>query len=240
MSDNTNNLYEKRIISITRKCACCKADMNITKYNISDYVYFDNKAYHKSCFDKLLDSYLARVAQGRISVKKQYALNHKNEIYKASYNHFSDMLNKEYLFDFIKSQYDITVIPSYIWHKLSNIYSGKFKGLTEGKGIPPTHLLDMWKRKMSKLNNIAEQNRKKNIIMTPEQRLNYDISVLVNMYDSYLRFLNKQKVLANEVENNKQSNNDGLSLSYFQKLSNSNKVENDDADISTMVDEIFG
>lgn len=240
---DTKKTSDIRIIAVKRKCSCCKTEMNITKNNISDCIYFDKQTYHKSCFEKMLNIYLSKGSKRRISAKREYALNHKSEIQKNSYDHFLNALNKEYLFEFIKSQYDITVIPTNIWNKLANIYSGKFKGMTEGNGIPPTHLLDMWKRKINKLNNIAAQNQKRNKIMTPEQRLNYDISVLVNMYDSYLRFLNNQKILASETEKKAQTPKESLSLSYFQNLSPSNKTENtenEEKDISAMVDEIFG
>lgn len=67
-------------------------------------------------------------------------------------------------------------------------------------GIPPSDLLDMWQRKIDMLNGIAKKNEVKGIHMQPEQRLSYDLSILINKYDSYLRWKEKQKILEAEKE----------------------------------------
>lgn len=87
----------------------------------------------------------------------------------------------------------MTIIPTTVWQKLGNIYNGTFKGMSVG--IPPSDLLDMWQRKIDMLNGIAKKNEVKGIHMQPEQRLSYDLSILVNKYDSYLRWKEKQKYL---------------------------------------------
>jgi hypothetical protein len=104
-------------------------------------------------------------------------------------------------------------------------------------GIPPEHLLDMWKRKIDMLNGIASRNETKGIKMKPDQRINYDLSILVNKYDSYLKWLEKQKIIEAERETAKNENIVGKSIGYMA-TKQSNK--NDSDDISDLVDDIFG
>ena len=104
-------------------------------------------------------------------------------------------------------------------------------------GIPPEHLLDMWKRKIDMLNGIADRNKTKGIVMSSDKRINYDLSILINKYDSYLKWLEKQKIIASEKEIEKIDNIVGKSIGY----TTSNKSEkNDSDDISALVDDIFG
>ena len=87
------------------------------------------------------------------------------------------------------------------------------------------------------LNGVAERNEIKGIKMSADQRLNYDLSILVNKYDSYLKWLEKQKIIASEKEIEKSENIVCKSIGY----TSSNKAEkNDSDDISALVDDIFG
>lgn len=121
-----------------------------------------------------------------------------------------------------------------MWQKLGNIYNGTFKGMSVG--IPPEHLLDMWRRKMDMLNGIASRNSTKGITMNIDQRINYDLSILINKYDSYLKWLEKQKILEAEKETEKNENIVGKSVGYISQKENSNNSD----DISGLVDDIFG
>ena len=73
--------------------------------------------------------------------------------------------------------------------------------------------------------------------MSSDQRINYDLSILVNKYDSYLRWIEKQKIIASEKEIKKSENIVGKSIGYT--VSN-NSEKNDSDDISDLVDDIFG
>lgn len=156
------------------------------------------------------------------------------QIKKDSYNHLLHSIEKQCVYDFILEVYDLNIIPTNIWKKISEIYSGTYKGMSIC--IPPEHLLDMWKRKIDMLNGIADRNRIKGIKMSANQRLNYDLSILVNKYDSYLKWLEKQRIIEAEKEIEKSENIVSKSIGYI-----SNKPEkNDSGDISALVDDIFG
>lgn len=220
-------------IGIKRKCSCCGEYFYISNDNIDDAIYYDKKTYHSSCFINICNK-RSQMKREDVSQKWTWVLTHLDSIKQESYDHLKLAVAKENVFNFIKDAYDVTIIPTTVWQKLSNIYNGTFKGMTYG--IPPEHLLDMWKRKIDMLNGIANRNSTKGKTMNADQRINYDLSVLVNKYDSYLKWLEKQKILEAEKEIEKNENIVGKTIGYV-----SHKTENSNADdISDLVDDIFG
>ena len=220
--------------SIKRKCGCCGEYLYINKNNIDDAIYYDKKTYHSSCFINICKK---RSANKRVDISEKWnwVYNHIKSIKNDTYLHFIDLIEKDEVYQFIKEAYDLTIIPTTVWQKLSNIYEGTFKGMSVG--IPPSDLLDMWKRKIDMLNGIAKKNETKGIHMQPDQRLNYDLSILVNKYDSYLRWKEKQRILEAEKETEKTQNIVSQSIGYTKNISQDNS-ETDD--ISDLVDDIFG
>ena len=220
-------------IGIKRKCSCCGEDFYISKDNIDDAIYYDKKTYHSSCFINICNK-RSQMKRENVSQNWTWVLNHLDSIKQESYEHLKLAVIKEDVFNFIKDTYDITIIPTTVWQKLSNIYNGTFKGMTYG--IPPEHLLDMWERKIDMLNGIANRNNTKGRTMNVDQRINYDLSVLVNKYDSYLKWLEKQKILEAEKEIEKNENIVGKTIGYVVQKAEKNNSD----DISDLVDDIFG
>ena len=220
-------------IGIKRKCSCCGEDFYISKDNIDDAIYYDKKTYHSSCFINICNK-RSQMKREDVSQKWTWVLNHLDSIKQESYEHLKLAVIKEDVFNFIKDAYDVTIIPTTVWQKLSNIYNGTFKGMTYG--IPPEHLLDMWERKIDMLNGIANRNNTKGRTMNVDQRINYDLSVLVNKYDSYLKWLEKQKILEAEKEIEKNENIVGKTIGYVVQKAEKNNSD----DISDLVDDIFG
>ena len=220
-------------IGVKRKCSCCGEYFYISNNNIEDAIYYDKKTYHSSCFINMCDK-RSKMKRADVSKKWTWVLNHLDSIKRESNEHLRVSVIKEDVFNFIKDAYDITIIPSTVWQKLANIYNGTFKGMSFG--IPPEHLLDMWKRKIDMLNGIASRNTTKGKSMNADQRINYDLSVLVNKYDSYLKWLEKQRIIEAEKEIEKNENIVSKSIGYVPHKTKKNNSD----DISDLVDDIFG
>ena len=220
-------------IGVKRKCSCCGEYFYISNNNIEDAIYYDKKTYHSSCFINMCDK-RSKMKRADVSQKWTWVLNNLDSIKRESYEHLRLAVVKEDVFNFIKEAYDVTIIPSTVWQKLANIYNGTFKGMSFG--IPPEHLLDMWKRKIDMLNGIASRNTTKGKSMNADQRINYDLSVLVNKYDSYLKWLEKQRIIEAEKEIEKNENIVSKSIGYVSRKTEKNNSD----DISDLVDDIFG
>lgn len=231
MRDTLSN----NVIGIKRKCGYCGEAFYISKDNIDDAIYYDKKTYHSSCFINICNK-RSEMKNENIAQKWTWILNNIDSIKVDSQNHLIQSIEKEEVFNFIKDAYGISIVPTTIWQKLGNIYSGTFKGMTNG--IPVGHLLDMWKRKIDMLNGIANKNLVKGIHMQPDQRLNYDLSILVNKYDSYLKWLEKQKII--EAEKSIEMTQNLVSQSIGYRSNNKDSICNNSDDISDLVDDIFG
>ena len=88
-----------------------------------------------------------------------------------------------------------------------------------------------------KLTLIAAKNSANGKVMDSGQRLNYDLSVLVNKYDGYLKWLERQKILRAEQAMNKNKNTVSESIGY-DIIKNNQSIDKDD--ILDLVDDIFG
>ena len=220
--------------NIKRVCAECLdnngSDIIIQRNNCNNIVLYDGKYYHTQCFIEMCNKKLIK----RKNKKLSDALNNIQLLENNAKNATEDYFARDDVYRFIVNTYDIAVIPSYIWIKLNKIYSGELDGMTVG--ISPFYLYDMWKRQISNLNKIHDHNKTKGKNMDKVQRLNYDMSVLVNKYDSYLSWLEQQKILERETVKNKQKKVEQID---YQKLSNMNHIEESKDDIDTLLDELF-
>ena len=223
-------------IGIKRVCGCCKEDFYISNNNIDDAIYYDNKTYHSSCFINICNK-RSKMKREDVSTKWTWVLNNLPLIKQESYEHLSLAITKENVFDFIRDTYDVTIIPTTIWQKLASIYNGTFKGMTFG--IPPEHLLDMWKKKIDMLNGIAEKNKTKGNPMSADQRINYDLTVLVNKYDSYLKWLEKQKIIETENKKKIELKRTDIATSIINTKANEGNLNQRNDDMSDLVDDIF-
>ncbi len=224
---------------IKRVCGLCKEIFYINRNNINEAIYYDKKTYHSKCFVDICGRRAIR--KSKTAPKWERALENIEDIKNESYRHFKILIDKEDVYRFILDTYGLTVIPTTVWQKMSDIYAGTFKGMSIG--IPPEHLLDMWKRKINTLNAIAAKNSANGKVMDSGQRLNYDLSVLVNKYDGYLKWLERQKILRAEQAANKNDNIVSKSVGYdiiknSQNTKNNQSIDKDN--ILDLVDDIFG
>ena len=226
------------LMGIKRKCDCCKNIFYISDSNINEAIFYENKSYHKECF---IDMCKNKIATSRKYKEKwKSAFDSIELIEKNSIQHFTREIDKDKLYRFLCEQYHLSVFPTLMFKRLDEVYTGTYKGLT--KEIPPEHLCDMWKRQMNNLNKIAFKNESKGNHISLEKRLYYDLSIVVNKYNSYLEWLEKQKILESEVEEKMKMNDkdhliDDSILRFPKNVDNSKDNIND---ISSLVDDIFG
>lgn len=99
--------------------------------------------------------------------------------------------DKDRFLDFIFYKYGLEIIPSYILKKIRNINSGNYKDLKSG--ISYEDMLFLFKRESQNLAEIKSKNIAKGKKLSNDERLNYDLSVIVNRYDDYIKEKNKNK-----------------------------------------------
>lgn len=224
---------------IKRKCSCCHNTISICFDTIHEVIYYDKKSYHSKCFMEYVEKKIILSKQSNSIQKWQSVKNNINEIKVNSVRHFSYYLYVDLLYNFIRQQYGITVIPSVFWHKLTAVFDGSYFGIS--KAIPPQDLYDMWTRQIQRLNKIA--SKKLNLLGYENigHRLNYDLAVLINKYDSYLHWKEHQKIL--KLQQNQQNYKEyKIDVDITNNLVNTyqkNQLTKEENNIESLVNDIF-
>ncbi len=227
---------------LIRKCSICKTNLEIGLNNLDEAIYYNKTHYHSECFIEAAIN-KSKNSNKRVSEKWNNILKNISDIRLASEKRFETEIYKEKVFDFIRDNYGVTVVPTNLYTRLADIYSGKFKGMS--KGIPPKYLLDMWKKQIRGLNKIADKNKTRGKYMDTSQRLVYDTAILINKYDSYLAWLEQKKIIEADTVCKAKKTSDINADVYMQAFNNSKKPLSDDTscacakDFSSIADEIF-
>lgn len=172
----------------TLKCAICDGLIDIE--HDSDYVFYVNRYYHSSCFVQ------KRTSSKRNPWTEQQCIDYIEAQRNEREQKAKLACVKDDFFCWIMEYYGITVIPTYFFKKIADVFSGKYKGLSAP--IPVEDVFDMWKRKANYLTKVYLNNQSNGKSMTADQRLNYDLAILLNKYDSYLAW--KEETKAAQIE----------------------------------------
>ena len=222
-------------MSVIRKCNECNKDINIILDKIDNVIYFDRKCYHFDCFVKMCER---KSANKRCSKKWSEALMNLDKIKKTSKEFFLDAIYKDLIYEFMLKNYNVKVIPNVVFQKLDAFYSGEFKGLSQP--MKPEDLYFMWTKKIKYLNKIAVRNRQLGKKNEGVSRIKYDLSVLLNKYDDYLKWKEQQKEnkkiekqLKDDIAKENKINKAMLDI----KQASGNDMEED---MDDLLDEIFG
>lgn len=218
-----------------RTCAECGEKIIFSKDTIDQIIRFEKQYYHCDCF---INACQKKSKRTNASPKWNEALCSIEEIKQETKKYFncSDDFNKDEIYNFILENYNIRAVPPYIFVKLEEVYSGRRKGLT--CEIPPEDLLYMWKRKMNYLNKLRAKNITLGKEMGAAKQINYDLAVLVNLYDDYLQWKEQNKII--EQEENKVHTEilRTVDLDKLSKITQNHQKEDDD-DMDTLLDELF-
>ena len=250
------HLYHKKCFEemnkVKKKCFYCGQDIDITCTE-DETVYYDKHFYHKHCFKEWcnatkrpskkremallnIDNYVneARIHIQGLLDKKKISSESIKILYKDAKLYIENWFDASDLCAFIRDEYDIQVVP---WRKISEILNGNDPKLDGA--VPAKSLLDMWQRKSEFLRKQNEKLiAKSDKELSKENIINYDLAILVNKYDSYLKWLEKQRIVEAEKDIAKSQNIVSQSIGYNNKSKNVDV--NDSDDISNLVDDIFG
>lgn len=183
-----------------RKCSCCKNLIDITSYDETFFMKPIGKSdksfnfYHIDCFitdrKKLKNPWTDEHCQQEIDKWLKYT---KDNLIKKT--------AKRRMTDFLKFHYsDINIPKGFYSDVLTKVYQGNYKNFKTP--VPPEDLLDMWQQKADVLDrHYAKKQSNDNKHFEPSKRLHYDLVILLNNYNNYLQYKNKQKQINDDIEN---------------------------------------
>lgn len=161
-----------------RKCFLCKD--YLTLETSQEYIYYKDKLYHISCLKiKLNNKKVGKLSEDEIN-KLIDGLKEESE--SRAWN----LMIKNHLYKFLMEKYNVIMLPTHIYTKMEQIFTGEYKNMT--KPIKPEHLLDMWQRKQSYLDKIWHKEKLDGVSL-----INYNLQVLISKYNDYLLWIEKTK-----------------------------------------------
>lgn len=216
-----------------RKCFECKEDIIFDRDNLDQIIKFENSFYHYDCF---INTCTRKSKRNNASPKWGLALKDLESIKESTKKDLDIALTKDEIYQFMLANYDVKVIPTSIFNKLEDIYHGRWRGLA--CCIPPEDLLDMWQRKMDYLTKVKMRNITLGKEMDGAKQINYDISVLINKYDSYLKWKEQNKIIEQETNKVHTEILKTVDLDKLSKITQNHQKEEED-DMDALLDELF-
>lgn len=229
----------------TRVCKRCKDKIYILK---DDYLKVKTGYIHTDCYiESQLNKNLSMdiIKEGINVIKEMMKMDNDEKIKKEReaqqlrLKAKKEQINRRRELDefdrYVKEKYDITKkLPNYFYSKLADINSGVHPSVN--KPIPYSDLLIMFKKQETYLNKINEKRKSIGKEIKGEARLNYDLAVIVNMYDSYLEWKRKQEIIeANARRMEKLKEEPKFDIKKVEKQ----VTKNDDDDLSDILDDIY-
>lgn len=221
-------------IITTRKCEDCKKDIVIDINNINDVVSFKKKYYHLNCFCQLANK------KAQSSHKKtndwEYALEHIEEFEQEAKDRLQLPIVRDSLSFYLRQNYNVTVVPDRFWLTVTSLSKGNYKK-KKCNPVPVKLLLEVWKWGQPKLNKIAKDNKQNHKGPTnDEERIMYDLAILVRKIPNYLAHKAKMEMLQEETR--QKANKTNIDYNSVQTNQNNNHNNNGLDDISSLLDEI--
>lgn len=224
-----------------RKCFRCKEPFVLTKEIIPKIIHCGTTYYHSECLKQKYEDNLNRAKSKSNIDKWTQKLNELPLEQEKSNDELYNILAKLDVLDFISDRYDMATIPRDVCTRLNSIYHGEFKNVR--KPIPPIHLLDMWERRFKKLEYQRKLKEKGGSSFSSESAIYYDIAVLCNSYNGYLKWLEQEKMKEIETRKKKESSNYDSSIRDAIGSINTQSMQDKQAEkennILDMLDDIF-
>lgn len=226
-----------------RKCFICKREFDINEVDyLKDKNYIEAECY----IDKELKKGLSiDVIQEKIRVIKEAMkieedLKREKELEKeknkllAKQNEAERNKNREDFLSYLREEYDVSSFSKLFYIKLAEINNGTYKGMSEG--ISYEDLLFMFKRKQTYLNKVNDKNKSIGKLIKGISRINYDLAIIIGLYDEYKEWKRKKSILQSSNEIAKEESNNTIQIDY-SKINTIKSSEEDD--ILDILDDIY-
>lgn len=222
---------------ILRKCKVCDAvrtkTINIDK---DKFIYYKGSFYHYDCFIKYIES------KEKLTHEEAKLFADKMVIKTSNSKTVNSLIDRDRLTYWIYENYNINVLSSSFFQKLKQINDGTF-AMRINTPITYYDLLQIFKKMKTYLDKVNYKNERKGKKIDIIKRVDYDLAIVINNYDEYLKWKQKQKT--EEIEKNEIKDDIDLkkniridNISSLQKNKNQNG-KNEEINITSILDEVF-
>ena len=222
---------------ILRKCKICdKPKTKTIKLETEKFIYYQNSYYHYDCFIKF------QTGKKLLTLDKAKELADEMVIKTIESDYVNSLIDRDRLTYWIYDNYNLTVLPVLFFQKIKQINDGTF-AVRINAPIYYYDLLQIFKKMKTYLDKVNNNNERKGKKIDLLRRIDYDLAIVINNYDEYLKWKQKQKteeiekkIIKDDIllKNDMKFNN---TISLMQRKNTNN--HNDEINISDILDEVF-
>jgi len=222
---------------ILRKCKICdKPKTKTIKLETEKFIYYQQSYYHYDCFIKF------QTEKKLLEFNEAKELADDMVIKTIESDYVNSLIDRDRLTYWIYNNYNLTVLPVLFFQKIKQINDGTF-AVRINAPISYYDLLQIFKKMKTYLDKVNNNNERKGKKIDLLRRIDYDLAIVINNYDEYLKWKQKQKteeiekkIIKDDIvlKNDMQFNN---TISLMQRK-NTNDY-NDEINISDILDEVF-
>lgn len=212
-----------------RKCGTCGQDIVVDRHNLDNIAFYQNRYHHVGC---LVDKANKGIASGKRVAIWEKLLNRIPELQEEAKKNLGHGLIRDEFNEYLLNHYDIISIPNRFWQIIEDIGNGNYR---KNKCRPTDidRIFQTWKWGQSNLDKIASNNKIKNKgPKNDDERLNYDLAIVLKHVPQYLAYEAKNKVVAAEIKNTSAFEDIDLSRIGQKKTEKKN-------DVSDIFDDFF-
>ena len=230
----------------TRKCAVCKNDFALDSI---DYIkdkgkYIEIECYIQKELNKGLNidivhsklEIIKKTMQVEQEENTKIEMEKEHNKLKAKKQEVNRTTNKNEFIKYLMETYDISTLPKQFYFKIAEINNGNDKRISEG--ITYEDLLNMFKKKKTYLDKVASNNVTKGKEMNGYSRLNYDLAIIINKYDSYKAWQRQQQLLQADLIQQNNNLKDEIKIDY-SKIKSEHSATKSELDIGDILNDIY-
>lgn len=217
--------------TLIRKCAFCGEDIVLTK-NDMHMVSYKQKSYHTECFKTMCNGRVLK--NNRYSSIYSDALQNLDQLESEAKKKLMHRFVQDEFNEYLIVHYDVGALSRRFWSIIADIQSGKYNG-RRCKPIELETLFDMWKYYKEELDRINLRNIKQGNNIFDENRVLYDLAIIMKNYGKIQREMKKEKVTAEETKMATKTIKEKIN---YMSIGGKN-TEDGQKDISSIMDEIF-
>lgn len=225
---------------ILRKCYVCdKPKTKTVNLETDKFIFYSGAYFHYECFIKMYIKKKKKeieltYEEAKIVADKMVIKTSENEI-------VNSLIDKDRLVYWIYDNYRVSVLSVLFFQKIKQINDGTFSARISTP-IPYYDLLQMFKKMKNYLDQVNNKNERKNKKIDSARRVEYDLAIVLNNYDEYVKWKQKQKAeeinkaeIKSDIEVKKEININ--TITSLQRKNNQN--EEKEINIADILDEVF-
>lgn len=213
---------------------CDKPKTKTINLEVDKFIFYQQSYYHYDCFIKFQTDKKCLTLDNAIKLANEMVIKTTKSDYVNS------LIDRDRLTYWIYDNYNLTVLPALFFQKTKQINDGTFS-MRINAPISYYDLLQIFKKMKTYLDKVNNNNERKGKKIDVIRRIDYDLAIVINNYDEYLKWKQKQKtedIVKTEIKNDLVLKND-ININTITSLQRNNQKENEEINIADILDEVF-